>query len=168
MATLISVRISGYNLCLEFVINQHFSRYCCSYRKLMRDLSKTALSLKRSRNLSREKIERIDRSTRHVSLQNYTIQYGNPFTTSGSLKIIPVSPRHMEVFMLLCILIMYDIMLCKRIVRYSCCRYMFNIEHRKCHLTCIYIVTYSGCHICCHKNRHYSELYLFVFCLPGL
>ena len=63
--------ISGCHLCLEFVINQHFSRYCCLYRKWMRDQSKTfsswsvnsfdfslakaALVMKGSCNFSRKK-----------------------------------------------------------------------------------------------------------------
>ena len=98
LATVISGRISGKSLCPEFVIHQHFSRCCCSYRKQMRDYSKTclptvliclilqwktALALKRSCNFSRAKIERINTVARHVLLHGQPTHTLNEFQYNG-------------------------------------------------------------------------------------
>ena len=83
--TWISGRISSYSLCLEFVINQHFSRYCCLCGKQVHDWSKTYLvgllirSIFRWKNCTRaealvqffaQKLERINRPARHVLLKD--------------------------------------------------------------------------------------------------
>ena len=85
IATWISGRISGKSLCFDFVINQHFfSQYCFSYRKVMRDKSKTCLvgllirsifSLEKlhsrwsARAFFPRKSERINKPTRRALLQ---------------------------------------------------------------------------------------------------
>ena len=84
-----ATRISGWSIWLKFVIRQHFSWCCCSYRKQIRDQSKTCLvgllirSILRWKNCTRaealvqlfpRKIERINRPTRHVFLQYSTLE----------------------------------------------------------------------------------------------
>ena len=79
-----------YTLCFEFVIHQHFSRFCCLCRKQMRDLSKTCLATELIRSILRwknctcaealvqffrAKIERINTVARHVLLHAQMVHW---------------------------------------------------------------------------------------------